>query len=75
MLTSRVSQGMRTTRSRFSCRSWPTPFSTLKWWFSEPLSQVRNSEKVKTVQMTRMRTVHCPPRRDGAVYEGFVLAG
>jgi hypothetical protein len=61
--------------SRFSWRSCETPFSTLKWWFSVPRSQVRNSETEKTVQIMRIRTVHCPPRREGAVYEGFVLAG
>ena len=39
-----------------------------------PRYQVTNSPKVRNVQIAKMNTVHCPPRRDAVVKLGFVLA-
>lgn len=65
---------MSTTMSRLSCSSCETPFSTLKWWLSVPLYQVRSSETERKLHIMRMIRVHWPPRREGEVYDGFVLA-
>lgn len=73
-LTCKSLHCIATTTSRFNCSSCETPRSTEKWWVSTPVHHTRSSLKVRIEQITRMSTVHWPPRREAFVYDGLVLA-
>ena len=72
-LTCRSAQRIATTMSRFSCSSWETPRSTVKWWDSVPRDQVRSSVMVRSVQRTARMIVVRPPADVVVVYVGLVL--